>query len=373
MASSEDSEYTVKSAARAGLSAGSAPRLRCIGQEFQIQVARETPERLRVGIKMPGSISSPFIEFASWDELIGALEKFDSTWIFRGQREYEWVLFTKLGRDLRAIDPEHSIDWQQVENSAIGYFMDRANGLLKNIPDEHDLLAWLSFMQHYGAPTRLLDWSLSPYVALYFAYEQPSEVDGALYALETYAARRANVGSLHPASWDHLGVLKSSYTDARGKTVTKYPAREKYRADHENEIMRWAIECKSKCPLPTIPFFQDDRMGAQQTIFTLMGDVDVEVDIWFDKKKWEFPDVGPGRIFAGTDSETWPLASPGQLLCKIRLPKGWREQVLASLSRMGISASSLFPGLDGIGRATSGHLLSGKRNHRDVLTGLITS
>jgi len=37
------------------------------------------------------------------------------------------------------------------------------------IPDDEDLVGWWQLMQHYRAPTRLLDWTRSPYVATYFA------------------------------------------------------------------------------------------------------------------------------------------------------------------------------------------------------------
>jgi hypothetical protein len=313
------------------------------------------------------------IEPASWSEAVAYLFQFSATTrIYRGQRNHSWTLRTRLARDLALLPSTQ--DKLSVENSAIGFFMDRITGLLPSVPDEHDLLGWLSLMQHYGAPTRLLDWSESPFVATFFAYEQRSDTDAALFALDPYYCRRQFVGSLFPMPWDHTGTFGHSTTDEDGVTTVTYPTRERYRRDRENDLLRWAILKQSRWPLPTMPFDQDPRMAAQQTVFTLMGHVETVIDDLFEKDKWPAPpERMPGGFIAGTDSTIWPLDNPAQLLTKIRLRSEWRTEALRALERMGLTSASLFPGLDGLGRATSLHLESGLLALRDVLTGIMAT
>ena len=52
------------------------------------------------------------------------------------------------------------------------------------LPDRRDLLAWLSVMQHYDVPTRLLDWTSNFWVAVYFACASEPDQDGELYFLD---------------------------------------------------------------------------------------------------------------------------------------------------------------------------------------------
>ena len=158
--------------------------------------------------------------------------------------------------------------------------------------------------------------------------------DSALYALDPYFCRRQFVGSLLPMPWDHTGTFTHSTTDKEGNTTTAYPARTQYRRDRENELLRWSMTHSSGWPLPTIPFGQDARMTAQQTIFTLAGDVEAVIDDLFDKEKWPSPvERMPGGFIVGTDSTVWPLEHPGQLLTKIRLRSQWRDEALKALER----------------------------------------
>ena len=64
-------------------------------------------------------------------------------------------------------------------------FRQNANLLLAQVPSTS--FEWMFLMQHYGVPTRLLDWSESPLVALYFVvYDRNARLmskDGTLWVL----------------------------------------------------------------------------------------------------------------------------------------------------------------------------------------------
>ncbi len=122
----------------------------------------------------------------SVEEFVGAVEGLESQWRvndrrptlwFRGHAATDWKLLPGLQRyDL--VDPEAQ------ELSAYYYFQVRAPQLLRWVPDEHDAWSWMVHMQHYGFPTRLLDWSERPLVALFFAlYNLHGDADAVVWVL----------------------------------------------------------------------------------------------------------------------------------------------------------------------------------------------
>jgi hypothetical protein len=97
-------------------------------------------------------------------------------------------------------------------------------------------------------------------------------------------------------------------------------------------------------------------MSAQQAVFTASGNLQVPVDHLMDKARWEPLQRFDGRAISSTDMYDFYNGLPWHVIHKIKLPQEWRREALRTLRLMGITADSLFPGLDGIGDATTLHI-----------------
>lgn len=124
----------------------------------------------------------PVTRIPSWRKLPDLLEapffnRPKTQLIYRGHRRYDWPLTPSLGRfDPRNIITEGVADAQLrlFRRAVRGRISDRT---LVEDAEEHEL--W-SVGQHHGLMTPLLDWTYSPYVALFFAFEQEDRRHGEL-------------------------------------------------------------------------------------------------------------------------------------------------------------------------------------------------
>ena len=95
-------------------------------------------------------------------------------WVFRGHSNTAHSLTPSVGRTSQQ-------DHEKYEKSLFTMFRREAREYVDPPPSDWE---WLALAQHHGLPTRLLDWSTNPLVALYFAEEKCDDCDGTYYALK---------------------------------------------------------------------------------------------------------------------------------------------------------------------------------------------
>ncbi len=136
---------------------------------------------------------------------------------FRGQTNFEWDLKPSLLRNNQF----------SAEGPLLRRFKQVAHQNISYVPaDEWE---WLFLMQHHRIPTRLLDWSESPLVALYFAVESRPETDGSFWVLNpSLLNESANISPRHagdiPAVGDKLLEAYSPSGILDAANGTKRPA-----------------------------------------------------------------------------------------------------------------------------------------------------
>ncbi|HWQ90515.1 MAG TPA: FRG domain-containing protein [Clostridia bacterium] len=125
------------------------------------------------------------IPVKSTEDLIRQLNELPNNFIYRGEADATRPLQSSLERVIGNAWSEANAE--RFENFSFDQFKSKFHLYDRENVCPSSKLAWLSIMQHYGVPTRLLDFTESPYVALYFALESydPQKANAfAVYALD---------------------------------------------------------------------------------------------------------------------------------------------------------------------------------------------
>jgi hypothetical protein len=247
--------------------------------------------------------------FTSWSQLHAHLSTYDHKWAFRGMGASEWVLQTSLERLL--VSPV-----VEAERYLLTAFQRRAHHHVRDCPAPDDYLEWLALMQHHGAPTRLLDCTRSPYVALFFALERPLSPQGqaAVWAIDIETCKRTALGILAPA------IGNTDVGSSLGKPDVFQQA---FMGEHDTPNPRFVL-----CVAPIQPFRMNERLTIQQGLF-----------------------LCPAQVSTGFEENLQAMGTKGTKIEKLVFPANLREDILAELNKMNINRASLFPGIDGFAQS----------------------
>jgi hypothetical protein len=231
-----------------------------------------------------------------------ALGRFRSRYAYRGMVDSNHRLSTTLS--------QLGARYSQNESHLLRNFRKYAHGSTPGSPVPTDSIwNWLSLAQHHGLPTRLLDWTYSPFVALHFATFETAtfDRDGVVWCIDYAKAHQLIPPALRK-------VLKSESADV-------------FTAEMLDRVMPTlpALDRLGKRK-PFVLFLEppslDDRIVNQFALFSLMSSPTASLNDWLRQHH----------------TLAHPVIIPAQLKWEIR----------DKLDQANVSERVLFPGLDGL-------------------------
>jgi hypothetical protein len=251
------------------------------------------------------------IRLVNTDDLLKHFNMLPNHYIYRGHANAAWPLQSSLER---VIGPAwSSSEARKYEDYSLDLFRTKFHLYDRENITPDSKLAWLAVMQHYGVPTRLVDFTESPYVALYFALEayQPStKADFAIFALDYSAVMEASIA--------HIGSKDSSFVETR---ATVHPKQDQV---FDETVDRFAYDIV----WVTEPKRHNERLDRQGGCFVVSGNRDTRI----------------------ADALDLPLYNASKLV-KYIVDHSLYPAIFALLRKMNVTSKSLYGDLDGLARS----------------------
>jgi len=236
-----------------------------------------------------------------------------------------WLLESSLERYI----PESSAR-TAAEGTLLREFQRRAHDYIESGKEPTTNRECFALMQHFGAPTRLVDFTRSPYVAALFAFEPTGPQDRAIWAIDR-ARCYSNAG-------DFISRSDPAFDGDKGGWFTGVRA-------------TWDLDVgPSRWPGPIVLPYEPDRLSGrlavQQGLFVWPNDIERS---FMENLSGLDPDGVQKTVLAGA----------------------MRDAALEDLRYMNISRASLFPGLDGFATSLRTLLVSEPERQKDLRRALL--
>lgn len=212
------------------------------------------------------------------------------------------------------------------EKNILRRFIQEAQPYISHLrPD--DLVKWAILAQHYGAPTRFLDWTTNPLVALFFACNSYEEHDAVLWMCHT-----TNYNRYLNANWKR--------PEANGFTNEDIA---------KNLISHVEDERLPLLPILLSPHYEDERMAMQSSRFMVWG-----------RNENALESIIPADYYMRLQTPETPLPeevieSDKRFFFKFHIRAQAKQGMIRQLELLGVSSKLVFPGLDGVGKFVERH------------------
>lgn len=237
----------------------------------------------------------------SWDAKI---QRHRSPCAYRGLSDARYRLVTTLKR--------LGGDYPALERHLLRNFRKYAH---RRVVERETLWHWMSVAQHHGLPTRLMDWTYSPLIALHFATAniEKFNLDGVIWVV--------NYRQLHL----QLPTRLRRPLEEEGANV--------FTVDLLSSLIPKLHEMEGLHPDPCVLFFEppsiDDRIVNQHAFFSVASDPTLALDTWLEQR--------------------------GDLGFRILIPATLKWEIRDKLDQANITERVLFPGLDGLSQWLARH------------------
>lgn len=248
------------------------------------------------------------IRVTSWNELTDCL--YDSSWqeeLRRFRSPFAFRGISDTAHDLTTSLQRMGTRFEEVEAHLLRNFRKYAS---QHVMSRDSVWNWLAIAQHHGLPTRLLDWTYSPFVALHFATYNPdlADRDGAIWCVD------------HVKSHKLLPVPLRAVLDQEGSDVFTVEL-----LDQVSPTLRAFDDLGEDDFIIFLePPSLDARIINQFALFSVMSSPTVHLADWLDRN----PD----------------------LAFKVIIPAALKWEVRDKLDQANVTERVLFPGLDGLSR-----------------------